>query len=241
MKNILFLLLVPVTLNAYDIVQVDTGLLPGTKPSFEGPREALHPHGTMMAEAADKQAVIEKLSLRNYQSGCIFSQKQGTCTEEVMALILAETLAPRVISISLQGRYSIPQESLVIKRVQSRGILVVAAAGNDRGLSASYPAAYGGSCMLSVGTTIKGVRAPYSNLGEIWLEQVGDEQGTSFSTARMAVIAVKYMNKGMKCSEVKKILVSKYGLRKNIQTNVRNSGHTRETRPAAKSGGVPTK
>ncbi|MBN7798211.1 S8 family peptidase [Parahaliea mediterranea] len=69
-----------------------------------------------------------------------------------------------VINLSLGGAGSSQALRNAIARARERGVIVVAAAGNENSSQPSYPAAYPG--VISVGAVgPDGVRAPYSNFG----------------------------------------------------------------------------
>jgi hypothetical protein len=88
--------------------------------------------------------------------------------EEIMQAVL---LKPRVISISLVGEVPNPAERAAIDYAQAKGILVVAAAGNGGPGPTMYPGAYGGECLVSVGTIKDGKRTYYSKDAEAWMEE----------------------------------------------------------------------
>ncbi|WP_157976597.1 S8 family peptidase [Parahaliea mediterranea] len=69
-----------------------------------------------------------------------------------------------VINLSLGGAGSSEAMRNAIARARQRGVIVVAASGNDNSSQPSFPAAYPG--VISVGAVdLSGVRAPYSNFG----------------------------------------------------------------------------
>ena len=210
MKILLFLLLLPIIAlsddSVYDIVRIDTGVTGKHKVIYSM-------HGTMMKMAADDQSLILNINPYTLDIQCIYDRESHSCMSTLSDLQTANTVQSHVISISLSGRdFDMPEETEIIK-LQDNGTLIIAAAGNDYGLKPGYPGAYGGACVLSVGSLIDGKLANYSNYADIYMEQVDDERGTSFSTARMAVIAAKLMSHGIKCNEAADILRSVYGKR----------------------------
>lgn len=77
------------------------------------------------------------------------------------------TLPPQradIINLSLGGDNASEPERKLYEELRSRGIIVVAAAGNEDSAAPSYPAAYGSVISVSA-TTRSGERAGYSNRG----------------------------------------------------------------------------
>ncbi len=69
-----------------------------------------------------------------------------------------------VVNLSLGGPGNSAAEQLVFDDVRDRGVIVIAAAGNENTSQPSYPAAYDGVVSVSAVTPTK-TRAPYSNFG----------------------------------------------------------------------------
>ena len=99
-----------------------------------------------------------------------------TDVDEAAAIVYAVKHGARIINLSIGGIETSPIERRALRWAASRGVLVVAAAGNDydEGSPVEYPAALlqpvgsrgRGGIGLSVGaTTIDGTRAPFSNTG----------------------------------------------------------------------------
>ena len=209
MKYLIFLF--PILTNAQALIQVDVGLTPGSNTKVYGEKTGRITHGTEMAKAAESEMGDSKIDI--YQVGCDFSIKDYTCGSLVAPIRRAINLHPKVISMSLSGRFRDSLEEKLIAEAQKKGILLILASGNDNNKTPGYPAAYGGICSLSVGTTKGNKITKYSNYADIYLEQVAFEMGTSYSTARMGVLAVQYWQGN--CQKTKKFLKEKYG--KNIQ------------------------
>lgn len=212
-KYALFLFLTPSLSLAVDLARIDTGIVGIHK-------NVLNMHGTMMRDASDDQAGKLGIDINSVQIQCKFDIQSQSCTETHKDLSRASKMDFKVLSISLTGEGGDTGEKQALEDIQNKGSLVVAAAGNKYGSESLYPAAYGGDCLLAVGTSSNGSLASFSSIGEVFLEQVGTESGTSFSTARMAVIAVKYMKQGLSCKETKKRLIKEYGPTKDIQKTI---------------------
>ena len=102
----------------------------------------------------------------------------GTITDvdEARAIVYAVDHGARIINLSFGGRDASPVERRAIDYAVARGVLVVAAAGNEfrEGNAVQYPAALlqppgsngrGGAGLVVAGSTRSGTRAPFSNTG----------------------------------------------------------------------------
>lgn len=88
----------------------------------------------------------------------------GECYLQALNAVIREGV--RVVNLSLGGTESSQTEALLFRRLERRGIIVVAAMGNEyeEGNPTEYPAAYEGVC--SVGALAEnGRRARFSNTG----------------------------------------------------------------------------
>ena len=180
---------------ASDIVQIDVG----TEIAFSGllnmPKsKTVHPsnHGTHMAKALESQLKIIKS--KPVKAKQIVWNYSGINARSSLLSALKEVIedSPLVLSLSLGGNNYDPDEETLLYINTMNDTVVVAAAGNDGGGVSYFPANYKNACILSVGTTIDGYKASYSNHGKVWLDyNEMDPPGTSASTARMAAIVLK--------------------------------------------------
>ncbi len=85
--------------------------------------------------------------------------------DEVAGIKWAASHGANIINLSLGGPDSSATEKAAVQYAQQRGVLVVAAAGNDGGSAREYPAAYPG--VIAVGATEPSAhaRAAFSNYG----------------------------------------------------------------------------
>lgn len=200
---------------ALDIGQVDVG----NSKRFTGqfnmePTAYVHAseHGTNMAMGMADE-------LQRWHSAPVYA-KQYTwrypATDQSIAQALFEALSdtPKVVSLSFGGPTKSTLEEAILISMALLDVVIVASAGNDGGGRKFYPANYPNKCVLSVGTTVKGWRASYSNDADSWLEyNPKDPHGTSSSTARMAAIALQYRRRypELSCSQIVTMLRKDYG------------------------------
>ena len=126
----------------------------------------------------------------------------GPFSTVATGVIYAADQGADIINLSLGDPYNAPVLRDAVAYANSKGALVVAAAGNSGTSTKSYPAAYAG--VLAVGGAGNGdTRDPYSNYGASWVDvaapfrvsTVGtgdfiiDEYGTSFSSPLVAGVA----------------------------------------------------
>jgi len=193
---------------ATDIVQIDVG----TEVAFTGvlnmPKSyKIHPsnHGTHMAKALESQLKI--VGSYPVQAKQIVWDYEAKNSRNSLLLSLKEAIdeSPLVLSLSLGGNRFDPTEEALIHVNTMNDTVIVAAAGNEGGGTNYFPANYSNACILSVGTSLNGYRAYYSNHGSVWLEyNPMDPQGTSASAARMAgiVLQIRRHNPKMNCADV---------------------------------------
>jgi len=196
-----------------DIVIIDTG----TTKSYEGflrmksscVSKCWHSHGELITEA-----LIEELSMQGMEREVHAEHLVWETALDIPSLIdRAASLSPKVIIIAISGDEPITEEFLAIKRATDKGISVVAASGNVGGQNSQYPARYNLPCLTSVSTKKYGSKVATANVGEIYLEQMSGEKGTSFSTARAGALVVKLHERfgNIKCNIVKSLLVEEFG------------------------------
>lgn len=200
---------------ASDIVLIDTGYSKNTFSNITiGPPAftPIHHHGQEMLTSLNNELFIKKTQASTEMVSCEYRLPEKSCIVPLTyPIIKAVLLSPKIISISISGDIPDNTELIAIKLAQSLGILVIAASGNGGRGDTAYPAKYGGECMLSVGTIINSKIASYSKDAEVYIEQVGNERGTSYSTARVAGRAWAYWSKHpeLTCKEVKRFLLGK--------------------------------
>ena len=189
-----FLLLNINSLLAIDIIQVDVG----NSINFTGilnmpATELVNPnnHGTDMAKALQSELKIQKSKPVDAKQ---LVWEHGPFGRSSLIQALAEAIYehPKVLSLSYGGSRMDSLEEAILITHAVNDTVIVAAAGNQGGGREYYPANYTNSCILSVGTTIDGKKADYSNHADVWLEyNPKDPSGTSASTARMAGIVLQ--------------------------------------------------
>ncbi|MCL6498700.1 MAG: S8 family peptidase [Firmicutes bacterium] len=99
----------------------------------------------------------------------------GTAAGTASAIVYAADNGAKVINLSL-GSYAASQtEQAAVNYALSRGVALVAAAGNDNTSAPSYPAAYPGVIAVSA-TACNDTKASYSNYGSyIWIAAPGGD------------------------------------------------------------------
>jgi len=101
-------------------------------------------------------------------SGTVYDMIQGISyaagLSNASGIILPEASRADIINLSLGGTGKSDIEQELFNTVRERGIIVVAAAGNENRSTPSYPASYEGVISVSA-VNINGTRASYSNYG----------------------------------------------------------------------------
>jgi subtilisin family serine protease len=199
-------------LDPVDVVQIDTG----NEQDFSGILQmrstcssCWDSHGTLMAGALSDE--LSKRASKPVRAESLVWRNQADIVRQVYA---AMKRSPRVIAMSLAGDGHFSAEYEALRAATDRGILVLAAAGNLGRGRPQYPAAYGFHCLLAVSTKVGSMRHHRANAGDVYLDRVKGEEGTSFSTARMAGVAVTYFQKHPEasCEQAAAHLVEVFGL-----------------------------
>lgn len=127
------------------------------------------------------------------------SEGGGWDSDIAKGIVWATNNGAKIINMSLGGEDYAQVLADAVAYANLKGVLVVAAAGNENTSAKSYPAAL--PDVLSIGATVRGSdeRADYSNYGPSWVDMVapgqvlvpvGDKfqvlEGTSFSTPMVA-------------------------------------------------------
>lgn len=217
--KLLFIFHVAICALAVDIIQVDvgnsvsyTGRLNMRKNSYVHPSN----HGTDMARSLKNQ--LDLLNSKPVDAEQITWQPGPQFKMPLLAALHESlTRSVKVLSLSYGGIIVLEEEKAILEEFANRDVVMVAAAGNAGGGRLFYPANYKNKCILSVGTLFNGVRAPFSNDADSWLEYVrGDAVGTSASAARMAGIVLQYKRKYPKhsCDQIVKLVKQNFGGRK---------------------------
>ncbi len=114
-----------------------------------------------------------------------------TVDSEALGIIWAADHGANVINLSLGGSTSSAAEQSAITYAQGRGVLIVAAAGNDASTAHEYPASYPG--VIAVGATNGSSRASFSNYGSwVTLAAPGVNIFSTTPTAGSTLFAAKY-------------------------------------------------
>ena len=197
-----------------DVVMIDTG----STRSYAGfirmkktcESKCWNQHGEKMAKALENQVSVSDLRGEVNVDHLVWEDPNG-----IAALIdRAAAKNPKVIVMALAGDQPVSEEYYAIERATRAGIMVVAASGNQGKGFSQYPANYPLPCLISVSTSNwYGGKVRTANSGEIYLEQVRDERGTSFSTARSAAVVLKYYETYGKvgCGTIKRHMVRDLG------------------------------
>jgi subtilisin family serine protease len=146
----------------------------------------LNGHGTRVASlVARSSGVAHLLIIRAGSSSGAFSE-----TDEAAAIRYAVDHGARIVNLSLGGPRTSNVERSAVKYAIARGVIMVAAAGDDYSSRPEYPAALFGDAGLAVAAvTSSGTRAPFSNRGP-WVSVAAlGEDGTSFAAPLVSATA----------------------------------------------------
>jgi hypothetical protein len=228
MKAVLNVLLIAITLFAtdagssitesysiapVDVVMIDTGLdkyfhgILNMKPEPCRFTQRCD-HGLKMAESIKDQLERAEASPINAV------QIAWADEQEIVADIYkAIRLNPKVLSMSLSGESSNRAEYQALKWASDFGILIVVAAGNEGKMHSDYPGSYELECLVSISTNRRDRKDDVANFGQAFIPKVFGENGTSYSTARAAAIAMKFYQNNPKatCKEAKTYLITRFG------------------------------
>lgn len=204
------------TLSATELVQIDVGnaINFNSVLQMESTKKVdVSNHGTHMALALESQ-LFELKSKPVKAKQVTWEINKNSRDSLLIAMKEALEEEPKVLSLSYGGKRKDSFEEAFITAFTVLDAVVVAAAGNDGHGRTYFPANYNNPCILSVGTTFNGRKAPYSNFADSWLEyHFGDPHGTSASTARMAaiVLQIRRQNPEMTCDKVVLTVKMLYG------------------------------
>lgn len=204
-----------------------------------------HGHGTHVAGIVKSIFPDVKLLALKYYNPKATGQANLDAT--IKALRYAVEQNVDVINYSGGGPEASVEELKVLKEAEKKGILVIAAAGNERSnidekRHAYYPASYGLSNIITVGAHDDGLNIiPSSNYGKNSVDiaapghrirstipgngagyMTGTSQATAFVTGVAAMIKAKYPN--MKYDEIKNIILSSSLKVKNFEGKILGAG-----------------
>ncbi len=168
----------------------------------------IHGHGThiagIVAASSNNSKGIAGLAPESLLMNVKVADDQGKCQASVIAkgITWAVDNGASVINISLELRQSSSELESAIDYAWRRGVLIIAAAGNDGSELPTYPAYYENSISVAA-TRQNDTLAPLSNYGD-WVDvaapgfnifstlpndNYGYKSGTSFATAYVSGIA----------------------------------------------------
>jgi subtilisin family serine protease len=204
-----------------------------------------HGHGTHVAGIVKSiYPDVKILALKYYNPK---ASGQANLDATIKALQYAVDNNVDVINYSGGGPEASVEELRVLKAAEKKGILVIAAAGNERSniddkRHAYYPASYGLSNIITVGAHDDGLNIiPSSNYGKNSVDiaapghrirsaipnngaayMTGTSQATAFVTGVAAMIKSKHPN--MKYDQVKNIILSSSLKVKNFEGKILGAG-----------------
>lgn len=204
-----------------------------------------HGHGTHVAGIVKSIFPEVKILALKYYNPKASGQQNLDAT--IKALKYAVDNNVDVINYSGGGPEASVEELRVLKQAEKKGILVIAAAGNERSniddkRHAYYPASYGLSNIITVGAHDDGLNIiPSSNYGKNSVDiaapghrirsaipgngagyMTGTSQATAFVTGVAAMIKSKYPK--MKYDQIKNIILSSSLKVKNFEGKILGSG-----------------
>ena len=204
-----------------------------------------HGHGTHVAGIVKSIfPEVKILALKYYNPK---ASGQANLDATIKALKFAVDHNVDVINYSGGGPEASVDELRVLKEAEKKGILVIAAAGNERSniddkRHAYYPASYGLSNIITVGAHDDGLNIiPSSNYGKNSVDiaapghrirsampgngaayMTGTSQATAFVTGVASLIKAKYP--GMKYDQIKNIILSSSLKVKNFEGKILGAG-----------------
>jgi subtilisin family serine protease len=148
----------------------------------------LNGHGTKVASLiARSSGAAYLLIIRAGSSSGAFSD-----ADEAAGIRYAVDHGARIVNLSLGGPRTSRPERAAVEYAIARGVLVVAAAGDDYARRPEYPAALLGSAGLAVAAVTRtGSRALFSNTGPWVSVAASGEDGTSFAAPLVSAAAAR--------------------------------------------------
>jgi subtilisin family serine protease len=180
----------------YVTTQLAAAICPLAAAVLGNPQYAAFGHGTMTAGVVHMVApTAQILPLKAFSSN-----GSGQLSDVLRAIYYAAAQGSKVISMSFSFNTYSPEMANAINYVNARGLICVAAAGNDGQQISVYPASLNGVIGVA-STTDYDVRSSFSNYGSqvVWVAAPGENivstypydtyasgSGTSFSTPFVA-------------------------------------------------------
>jgi subtilisin family serine protease len=221
-----------------------------------------HGHGTHVAGIVKSIfPEVKILALKYYNPK---ASGQANLDATIKALQYAVDNNVDVINYSGGGPEASVEELRVLKAAEKKGILVIAAAGNERSniddkRHAYYPASYGLSNIITVGAHDDGLNIiPSSNYGKNSVDiaapghrirsaipqngagyMTGTSQATAFVTGVAAMIKSKYPS--MKYDQIKNVILSSSLKVKNFEGKILGAGKLDAARALELAGAVSEK
>jgi subtilisin family serine protease len=175
------------TASRITVAVIDTGV-DATAADFDGRTVTTYSTAGALRDAADRNGhgtFVAALVARSAGNASIMVVKAATddgavtTASESRAIRYAVDHGARILNLSLTGRTTSPLERSAIRYAAKKGVLIVAAAGNEygQGNPVEYPAALlqpvgsngrGGSGLVVGASAPDGTRAPFSNAGS-WI------------------------------------------------------------------------
>lgn len=137
-----------------------------TNPMLRSDTHGTHVAGVIVSQKDNGRGIAGICPECRIINMLVLSGDEGTDSRTIMnAVLLAVGNGAKIITMSLGGTYKSDYEEYIFKTLSDRGIIFLAAAGNDGTAEKNYPAAYKG--VIAVGATDNTDRiASFSNYGD---------------------------------------------------------------------------
>jgi len=177
-----------------DVKQSTAAVLDGAQPAYvnqstaavldqstaavlDGPEYAAFGHGTMVAGVVHLVAPTAKIMpLKAFRA-----DGSGYTSDVIRALYYAQRNGAKIVTMSFSFSNSSPELASAVKSVASKGLILVASAGNDGRKISVYPASY--ADVMGVGSTNNyDQRSSFSNYGSqvVWIAAPGEGIVTTY-------------------------------------------------------------
>jgi len=137
-----------------------------TTPILRSDTHGTHVAGVIVSQKGNGRGIAGICPECRIINMLVLSGDEGTDSRTIMnAVLLAVGRGAKIVTMSLGGTYKSDYEEYLFKTLSDRGIIFLAAAGNDGTAEKNYPAAYKG--VIAVGATDNNDRiATFSNYGD---------------------------------------------------------------------------